>query len=360
MRGAELAIVGGGPAGAATAIAAALRGLDTVLFDDPARGTQPGETLPPGAETLFRMLGVEAAVNKAALIRHRGHWSDWSGGNKFERFGEDLHGPWRGYQVARTTLRHILLRRAKDLGVRVVNQRCRGVLLDGSKVVGVRTSTDTMSCRFVVDASGASHWLARSKGDRIRAASDRLVAWFGWASSARACTYAEPRLTIHEDGWTWIAQTERKVCAWVRLDSRPGNGRRFTKPEVLRSFRPVGTERGTDVTRRIVERQGGEGFLYVGDAGALLDPASSHGVVRALMSGMAAANHAARVVQLGLPLQTEVSAYDRWIRSAFAREVAALRLFDRTAAQVLRADPRQSRRPDSLAATTRIPRTATS
>jgi flavin-dependent dehydrogenase len=155
-----------------------------------------------------------------------------------------------------------------------------------------------------------------------------MVAWFGWASSARAIEYAEPRLCVHDDGWTWIAQTEQDVCAWVRLDSRPGAGRRFLLPKSLTGFHALGRERGADVTRRIVEKQGGERYFYAGDAGALLDPASGHGVIRALMSGMAAANHAARIIQQACPAQLELSAYERWVRAAFRREVKMLERFE--------------------------------
>jgi len=324
----DLAIVGAGPAGAAAAISAAIHGLDTVLFDDPPRGPEPGETLPAGAEVLFRMLGVEDAINEAVTIRHRGHWSDWSGNMSFERFGADSSGIWRGFQIGRAALRRILLRRARQVDVRIVRQRCCGILNRGSAVAGVQTSTERLFTGLVVDATGASHWLARARGDRVCTASKRMVAWFGWASSARATEYAEPRMSVHNDGWTWIAQTERNVCAWVRLDSRPGAGRRFLLPESLKGFHSLGRERGIDVTRRIVEKQGGEGYFYAGDAGALLDPASGHGVVRALMTGMAAANHAVRIIRQARPAQLELSAYDRWIRAAFRREADALERFE--------------------------------
>jgi flavin-dependent dehydrogenase len=55
----------------------------------------------------------------------------------------------------------------------------------------------------------------------------------------------------------------------------------------------VGTgarRRGADVTWRIISPAAGPGFFLVGDAVAVLDPASSHGVLKALMTGMMAAH----------------------------------------------------------------------
>src|SRR5437879_3256735 len=146
----ELAIIGAGPAGAAAAISAAARGIATVLFDDPPRHPEPGETVPAGAEVLFRMLGLEGAVNDAVALRHRGHWSDWSGVSRLQAFGSDRSGPWRGYQIARATLRRILLERARQAGVRIVAERCIGVLRRGTAVAGVETSTGKTQARLVI------------------------------------------------------------------------------------------------------------------------------------------------------------------------------------------------------------------
>src|SRR6266851_3021094 len=202
----ELAIIGAGPSGASAAISAASRGVDTVLFDDAPRHPEPGETVPAGAEVLFGMLGVESVVNDAVAIRHRGHWSDWSGVPRLQAFGADSSGQWRGYQIARGTLRRILLERARQAGVQIIGERCIGVLRRGAAVGGVETATGKTHARLVIDATGGSHWLARVLGKDVRAASRPMIAWYGWASSARAGEFAEPRLTLHDDGWTWIAQ----------------------------------------------------------------------------------------------------------------------------------------------------------
>src|SRR5205814_1684449 len=125
-------------------------------------------------------------------------------------------------------------------GVRIVAERCIGVLRRGAAVAGVETSTGKTQARLVIDATGGSHWLARALGKNVSAASRPMIAWYGWATSARAGEFAEPRLSLHDDGWIWVAQTERDLCAWVRLDTRPGAHRRFVQPGLLEGFRPLG------------------------------------------------------------------------------------------------------------------------
>src|SRR5207302_2208837 len=129
-------------------------------------------------------------------------WSDWSGVSRLQAFGSDRSGPWRGYQIARATLRRILLERARQAGVRIVAERCIGVLRRGTAVAGVETSTGKTQARLVIDATGGSHWLARALGKNVSAASRPMIAWYGWATSARAGEFAEPRLSLHDDGWT--------------------------------------------------------------------------------------------------------------------------------------------------------------
>ncbi|MBA4535538.1 hypothetical protein H1196_23700 [Brevibacillus halotolerans] len=48
---------------------------------------------------------------------------------------------------------------------------------------------------------------------------------------------------------------------------------------------------GADMTWRVITQLGGPGgYFLIGDAATVLDPASSHGVLKAVMSGMMAGN----------------------------------------------------------------------
>ena len=321
----DVAIVGGGPAGAAAAISAAQAGLHVVIFDgEPNEIDRPGETLPPGTEPLFRRLGVDQAINRAVAIRHDGHWVQRPGSRRFLPFGSDRNGTWLGYQIRRNVLRQILIGRAKEVSVVVRHTRALHPLSQGQTIIGIKTAAESVISRLVIDASGSSHWLARARGDLIECASPQLIAWYGWARSRKASDFVRPIFTTNAAEWSWIAQVDDGLCAWVRLNFGPARAGRLAPPRQLKGFKQLSRARGADVTWRIVARQGGEGFLYVGDAAAVLDPASSHGVVRALLTGMAAAQHAVRVIRLRHSDRAGAAAFERWTRAMFFRDARAL------------------------------------
>jgi flavin-dependent dehydrogenase len=96
---------------------------------------------------------------------------------------------------------------------------------------------------------------------------------------------------------------------WTRL--RFGGG-----PSAAPAGEPAGKTRSTDVTWRFVPRCAGPGYFLVGDAAAVLDPASSHGVLRALMTGMRAGQLAAA--------GGGAAAYCGWLREWVKHDIDAL------------------------------------
>jgi flavin-dependent dehydrogenase len=325
---ADAVIVGAGPAGAAAATTLANAGLRAILLDGrPDAQTQPGETLHPGAETLFRALGVDGDVGAACHVRHGGHWVRWFSPIKFEAFGSDHGGGWRGFQLRRPDLKAILLARAQRLAVDL-RRNCWALapVFNAGRVTGVQTRDGPIAARYVIDASGGSHWLARAGNVHIRRVSPRLIARFGWAASSAARNFSEPVLTGNSGGWTWIAQVHEDLCAWTRLDLASGPSRpRHGVPKRLQRFEQGGPPRGADVTWRCVSEQAGAGYFRVGDAGAVLDPISSHGVLRALLTGITAAYHIFRVSRSGAAEHDEIVRFNGWANDWFLRDVARLK-----------------------------------
>jgi flavin-dependent dehydrogenase len=330
---ADIVVVGAGPAGAAAAIAAATAGLRTVLLDgDGGADEQPGETLHPGAERLFQELGVDNAVKSAAKIRHEGHWSETAQERKFLKFGSDRNGSWRGFQSKRHDLRKILLNRADQAGASIRRERATKLIAESAKVCGVETRNGAIGCRILIDASGGVHWSARATRERIDVASSPLVAWYGWARSPFAARFATPVFAMNGAGWTWIAQVDSDICAWVRLGFSKTEAERLGPPPQLAGFDVVGRERGADVTWRTAVTHAGEGFFRVGDASAVLDPSASHGVLRAIMTGMVAARYSFQILKLGQGAPAKAASYDQWIKQLLNRDVSVLRTLYRTCA----------------------------
>src|SRR4029079_257589 len=107
---ADVVVVGGGPAGAATAIACATRRKRVVLIErDLFARERPGETLHPGVEPLLTQLGIAERLPGVVGARHDGIWIEWGGPPRFAPFGSDACGPWRGFQVWRAHFDALLL-----------------------------------------------------------------------------------------------------------------------------------------------------------------------------------------------------------------------------------------------------------
>ena len=317
----DVAIVGGGPAGSAAAIWCARSGLDVVLLEAQAfPRDHPGESLHPGIEPLFDQLGVGDAVRAAGYLRHRGHWVQWGETESFEAFGEDGGRPWLGFQAWRADLDSILMRRAGAAGARIL-QPCRAIapILEGGRVVGIESDAGEIRARFVIDASGSRHWLHRHAGIPMHRASRRLIATYGYATGDWD---GDPVLAGDREGWTWTARVRPDLVAWTQLG--------FTKlrrepPESVRCLKPAGPVGGADVTWRILDASAGSGFFAIGDAASVLDPAASHGVLKAIMSGILAGDLIARAVRGVTTESAAAAACQSWTREWFERDSLRLR-----------------------------------
>ena len=94
-------------------------------------------------------------------------------------------------------------------------------------------------------------------------------------------------------------------------------------PRELAHLTPRGHARGADVSWRALRRPAGPGYVAAGDAAVVLDPASSHGVLRALLSGL----HAARLVlavRAGGDEARLAASYGDFLTSWFDHDAAAL------------------------------------
>ena len=94
------------------------------------------------------------------------------------------------------------------------------------------------------------------------------------------------------------------------------------QPSELAEMTPTGRVRGADVTWQVAERPAGDGYFLVGDAAATFDPTASHGVLKALMSGIYAGQLAAYVQGKRVPAEFAASRYSAWVHEWFSRDVA--------------------------------------
>jgi flavin-dependent dehydrogenase len=319
----DVLVAGAGPAGCAAAIYAATRGLRVALIEKAHFPRDlPGEALHPDVNLLFAELGVAEAVSKAGFIRNPGWIRERAGDRSFVPFvGES--GLQFGIQAWRSELDSILMAQARSAGVTVVQPASGGKLfLDGDRVAGIELGGKRWDSRHVVDASGASRWLSRSLQLTAKDFSPRLVARYAYVRGDCELGII-PEFHEHACGWTWLARVRKDRCQCVQL-SLAADARR---PLVLPApFDRDVRFRGADVTWRLVPECAGAGYYLCGDAAAVLDPAASSGVARALASGLKAADLMVQVTLNRLDPLAAAAAYREWCAKQFveqARQLAA-------------------------------------
>jgi flavin-dependent dehydrogenase len=149
MTRAETVIVGGGPAGSATACGLAASGRDVVLIE---RAAQPhhkvcGEFLSVETQTQLRRLGVDPSVLGAVPIEQVAVYSS------SRSVTSAL--PFRALSLSRYRLDDALLRRALDSGARLKrNVAVKSVTPDGAGWNVLCDDGETIYCRHFVLATG--------------------------------------------------------------------------------------------------------------------------------------------------------------------------------------------------------------
>ena len=285
----------------------------------------PGESLHPGVQPLLRQLGVEQEVLDAGFVRYPGHVVRWGDAERLQLFGEDTNGPWLGFHAWRPTFDAILLKRARCLGVAIEQPiTVNGVRTNGEKVSGVNTEHGPIHADLVIDGTG--RWRAVSRWLRLKwqRSGPTRIAWYGYATGPSAKAMEVPSLRADNQGWTWIANVQANTYTWTRHNFNNAKPAEDWQPSELAEMTPTGTVRGADVTWQVAERPAGDGYFLVGDAAATFDPTASHGVLKALMSGIYAGQLAAYVLGKRVPAEFAASRYSAWVHEWFSRDVARL------------------------------------
>ena len=323
----DLLVIGAGPAGCAAAITAATDGAAVCMIDRSMPPRQrPGETLHPGTVVLLDRLGIGAAIASGRFVRVPGIAIATKAGCRFEAYGADYGGPWFGMQVPGATLDELLCRRAAALGVdaRLGEAAVRPLVAD-HRVIGARTGRGVIRARVVVDGTGGRHWLARHMSLPIHRLSPPLIAHYGYAHADDGTACPVPLFEADAGGWTWSAQVTDHLLHWTRLNLHEGPPPRWWRPQRWQHFPATGPARRANVTWRRSSNVAGNGYFLCGDAAAVMDPAASHGVLKALMSGMLAGHLAAAICrQPALEVQARAE-FTAWMNERARVDTDAMR-----------------------------------
>ncbi len=305
-------IAGGGPAGAASALTLARRGVRCrVLEAAPAARRKVGETIPPNAAPLLSALGVDAGLEEPRHLICHGNRYLWGSGETREKHFL-LQPQGHGWHLDRAAFERQLADEAVRRGVEwwsgcrllAAERRQRG---GWRLTVHRRGEAQRLRTPFLVDAAGRASPLARSLGVE-RAHYDRQL---GLACVLRlAPDHGVPHHAHVEavpDGWWYAAPIPggRLMSIFMTdadlLDRRLLKAAAFRRaarrthligPLVKATEDPRAPE---DVVARVaassrLARACGDGWLAVGDAAFAYDPVSSYGLTSALGGGFFAGN----------------------------------------------------------------------
>lgn len=291
-------VIGGGPAGCATAITLARNGLAVCLVDDGRRTSWPGETLPAGSTTVVAdVFGTTALEGHHQAFCIQAAWET----EELQVTDGLSHPLGEGWLLDR----HAFDRRAKSAaaqaGATIVNGHAFVAReSDGTFVASVRER----ACRaaLLIDATGRSAVIARRAGARLEQRS-RLLACIVACPERGDRTQATTVESVAE-GWWYSTPTPRggRVLALVSdFDLVPrGTARHEWWLASLRStlhLRQLASKglvmHGEGAAAMRVSQAGtgwlsescGPGWIAVGDAAAHFDPLSSQGLLTGILMG---------------------------------------------------------------------------
>lgn len=337
-------IVGGGPAGLATALALRAHGFDVCVIEQGDwSSARAGEHLAAAARPTLERLGLQSLYDRA--LPCRGIDSAW--GSAEPQFHDlQLFAPFGGGRIVeRPSFDQAMLAHARAQGVRCL-ERTRVLRATYTRFgpwhVTLRSGSAEPEARTfacLVDASGRAASLARAQGARV-VVYDRVV---GVSARARAApSRSNPdsvnklRIWSARDGWWYVATLPEgeRVATWMTDVERVGQlaQREHWQQHCARHFNAVAglpPELATATWQRPrsfpahsqrLRRPYGDGWIAVGDAALAFDPLSSAGLAKALQGACDAADAIAQSFA-GHP--DAFSHYEQKLRHAWQRYLDA-------------------------------------
>ena len=316
-----VAIVGGGAAGCATALALAAHGIEDAVVIDLGRapGWRLGEAMPPTSAAVLQRLGVWDAFLAQRPLASAGSCASWGtpelGYNDFI-----VAGQGKGWHVDRAAFDAMLAAAVPARGGTLLRGLRLGAIgrdTDGDHVLelhGEHGGVRRLRAGFLVDASGIAAAAVRRLGV-ARNEVDCLAFVAGVFALERADAIpSQALLEACRDGW-WYAAKLPGARMMLALALEPRRQRHFldtaawlaAAQQTLHVARWLARSGATlpDAggliaalgPSAILSRVVGEDWLAVGDAASAYDPLTAHGIVKALQDGEAAAHALAAQLQ---------------------------------------------------------------
>lgn len=314
----DVAVIGGGPGGAALATFLARNGHHCIIFE---KSKFPryhiGESLIPHTHGIFERLGLLPQLRASAFpVKHSVRFVSHNGKESVPfYFSETIPGERaRTWQVERSQFDRLMLDHARASGVEVHEQTSISeVRFDGERAVGVEIVSNNgarsfVPAKVVVDASGRACVIGRQLGLLSPLPELRKASAWGYFRGGKRLPGIDAGETtmflIPGGGWFWyiplpddivsvgiVADPEYVFSQSDEMEAAFTREVALCAPlaDRLSAARRVGPVRGLRHLAYLNRQTCGDGWVMIGDARAFLDPIYSSGLYLALGSAELAA-----------------------------------------------------------------------
>lgn len=333
----DVIIIGGGPAGATTALLLARNGIRAVVLE---KVDHPrfhiGESLLPRNFELLREIGLLAPLRRLPHVPKFGAEFAMGDGSAVGRFAfaNGFIPSAETFNIERAAFDAMVLNEARAAGAEVrerVGVRSIVRLADGD--VAVETDAGgTVTGRYLVDASGQAAVVARRLGTRVPAPEPHLqkVAYFAHFDGVERLPGNEaghPLIVMCDEGWFWVIHIDnRRTSIGLVIDHAVAKSTGVPADRMLAwgmARCPLIQQRCASATGPAVNHVianfsyrcrpcAGPGYFLAGDAAAFLDPIFSTGVCMGMMQARELATHLAGMLRGTTPPDAARRKYTRF------------------------------------------------
>ena len=314
----DVAVIGGGPGGAALATFLARQGRRCLVIE---QSTFPryhvGESLVPHTYDIFKRLGILPKLKSSTYpVKQSVRFISANGEESTPfYFSETIPGDGADtWQVERGTFDQMMLDHARDNQVEVrEGTSVEKVLFENGRATGISipngTGPETINAKVVVDASGRSTVIGRQLGLKSDVPGLNKGSLWGYYRGGKRLPGIDAGettlLLLPGGGWFWyIPLPDDIVSVGIVADpdylfSSGDTPEDVFKREVskcpalaerLANAELVGRVHGLQQLAYLNRQTCGDGWLMIGDARAFLDPIYSSGLFLALGSAELAAS----------------------------------------------------------------------
>ncbi|WP_189799520.1 glycine oxidase maturase GoxB [Tateyamaria sp. syn59] len=295
----DVAVLGGGIAGATAALRLAQAGLQPLWIAPPqGDGFKPGEHLSAAALPLLKALGSDAILQSQVHRHAHSTYSAWGSHLLIERNAiVQLEGP--PTVLDRSAFEDALTALAIQTGARRTYETVRDVRIH-EDTWHIGTNSDPVTARFVFDATGRTAVVASKHATRFQA--DKLGCQYALFKTTET-TAPRPVTLIEaeERGWWYMSllangqvvlnfYTDTDLSSFdnAELESHAHRTTAIATYLTEHGYRMLSRPARLTTNSTWIAPAIGPGWVAIGDAAAAFDPLSSHGMTTALWSAIAA------------------------------------------------------------------------